>query len=96
MNDKEYIDELEKLVIFLCDVYTSTQDSLSVQEGEGTGGVDDKWFGMFCAVPTIQGTFNRINVRKIGKLRTVRHNREAPKMNMEEFYERIKVGREDT
>ena len=47
MNDKEYIDELEKLVIFLCDVYTSTQDSLSVQEGEGTGGVDDKWFGMF-------------------------------------------------
>ena len=96
MNDKEYIDELEKTLIFMCDVYTKTQDSLAVTEGEGIGGVDDRWFKMFISVPTIQGTQNRHAVDKIGKLRTIRHNREAPKMSFDELYERIKQGREDT
>lgn len=92
MSDKEYINELEKIVIFLCDVYVSGQDSLAVQE-DSEGGVSDKWFGIFMHFPTIQGGMNRIFVRKISELRTIRGNREAIKMTFEELYERLEIGR---
>lgn len=94
MNDKEYITELEKIVIFMCDVYTKGSDSLTCQT-DNKGGVDDKWSNIFMAFPTIQGTNNRIHVRKIGNLRTRLLNREAVKLSFEELYERLKVGRKD-
>lgn len=92
MTDKEYAEELEKIVIFLCDVYTKGADSLSCQTTT-TGETDDKWFGIFMSFPTIQGTSNRIYVEKISKLRTKLLNREAPKLSFRELYEIIKVGR---
>ncbi len=93
--DKEYIAELEKALIFMCDVYTKGADSLAVQEGKGTGGVDDKWMDIFMSFPTIQGTGNRIFVERIGNLRTIRLNREAPKMGFQQLFEHMKVGRKE-
>lgn len=94
-NDKEYIAELEKALIFMCDVYSKGADSIAVQEGEGHGGVSDKWFGIFMSFPTIQGTGNRIYVERIGKLRTNLSNREATKMSFQELFERMKIGRKE-
>lgn len=92
MSDKEYIAELEKIVIFLCDVYSKGADSLAVQVDKN-GETDDKWWGIFMTFPTIQGTGNRIAVDKIGKLRERNGNREAPALSLQELYERLKVGR---
>lgn len=95
MSDKEYIQELEKVVIFLCDVYSKGADSLAVQTDKN-GEVDDKWMGIFMSFPTIQGSGNRIAVDKIGALRNRLLNREAPKLSFQQLYERLKVGRKDT
>jgi hypothetical protein len=95
VNDKEYIAELEKIVIFLCDVYTKGADSLACQTND-KGETDDKWLNVFMSFPTIQGTGNRIYVDKIGKLRTRLSNREAVKMSFQDLYNRLKVGRKET
>lgn len=95
MNDKEYIAELEKIVIFLCDVYTKGADSLACQTND-KGQVDDKWADIFMSFPTIQGTGNRIYVKKIGKLRTRLRNREAVKLSFKDLFERLKAGRTET
>lgn len=92
MNDKEYIAELEKIVIFLCDVYTKGQDSLACQV-DATGQVDDKWAGIYMSFPTIQGTPNRMAVSKIGSLRNNMLNREAPKLSFSDLYDRLEKGR---
>lgn len=92
MSDKEYIAELERIVIFLCDVYSKGADSLAVQVNKN-GETDDKWMGIYMSFPTIQGTSNRIYVDKIGGLREKRLNREAPQLSFQQLYERIKVGR---
>lgn len=93
MNKLDYIAELEKALIFMCDVYTKGADSLACQTND-KGEVDDKWWGIFVAFPTIQGTQNRIFVERIGALRTRLGNREAPSMSFEELYEKMKIGRE--
>lgn len=94
MSDKEYIAELERIVIFLCDVYTKGADSLGVQVDKN-GKVDEKWMGIYMSFPTIQGTSNRFAVRDIGNLREKRLNREAPTLSFRELYERLKEGRRD-
>lgn len=91
-QDEEYTRELEKIIIFLCDVYAKGQDSLTCQTTDG-GTVDGKWADIYMSFPTIQGTANRIYVGKIGNLRTWRLNREAPKISFQELYERLKVSR---
>jgi hypothetical protein len=92
LTDKEYVEELEKIVIFLCDVYSKGQDSLTCQTDEH-GNVDDKWLGVYMSFPTIQGWSNRNAVENIGKLRTKLGNREAVKLSFADLYERLKVGR---
>jgi hypothetical protein len=94
MTDREYIVELEKTVILLCDVYSKGQDSLVCQENNGE--VDEKWVNIMMSFPTIKGTMNRIYVGKIGSLRTQRSNREAVKLGFQELYEKIKAGRKET
>lgn len=94
MSDKAYIEELEKIIIFLCDVYTKGADSLSCQTDD-KGEVDEKWLNVFMSFPTIQGSQNRNAVRNIGKLRTQLLNREAPKISFEELFERLKTGRRE-
>lgn len=94
MTDKQYIQELEKVIIFLCDVYTKGADCLGVQVDD-SGEVNDKWMGIYMAFPTIQGTANRFAVRDIGKLRDKRLNREAPTLSFQQLYERIKAGRKE-
>ena len=94
MSDAEYTKELEKIVIFLCDVYSQGADSLSCQTNE-RGEVDDKWLNVYMSFPTIQGTGNRIAVRNIGNLRTTALNREAPQLSFQELYERLKTGRSE-
>lgn len=92
MSDAEYTRELEKIIIFLCDVYTKGQDSLTCQTDE-QGEVDEKWLGIMMSFPTIQGTMNRLAVRNIGNLRTQLLNREAVNISFDELYERLKAGR---
>lgn len=92
MSDKEYIRELEKIVIFLCDVYAKGADSLSVQT-DTNGDVDKKWMNIYMSFPTIQGTANRIFVSKIGRLRDRRLNREAPTLSFQQLYQRLEAGR---
>lgn len=92
MTDKEYTAELEKIIIFLCDVYSKGADSLAVQT-TATGEVNDKWMDIYMSFPTIQGTGNRIAVDRIGALRDHRLNREAPKISLTELYERLKTNR---
>lgn len=94
MNDKEYTEELEKVVIFLCDVYAKGQDSLTCQTTDNRE-VDEKWAGVYMSFPTIQGTSNRIHVGKIGRLRTTHLNREAPKISFQELYEKLRKGRRE-
>ena len=94
MSDKEYIEELEKIVIFLCDVYSKGADSLAVQVDKN-GNTDDKWMNVFMSFPTIQGTMNRIYVERIGNLRERRGNREAVGLTFQELYQRIKTGRKE-
>lgn len=94
LSDQEYISELEKTVIFLCDVYAKGKDSLTCQTTD-KGEVDDKWMNVFMSFPTIQGTSNRIYVERIGKLRTRLGNREAVKLSFQELYEILKVGRKE-
>jgi len=94
MNDTEYIAELEKLVIFLAGAYTAGYESVSCRE-DGKGGVDDRFMNILMTYPTIQGTANRIFVRRIGNLRTRLHNQEAPAASWEDIFERISKGREE-
>lgn len=94
MSDKEYIKELEKIIIFLCDVYAKGADSLDVQTDKN-GEVNDKYMGIYMSFPTIQGTGNRTAVNKIANLRNSRLNREAPKLSLQQLYERLKVNRRD-
>lgn len=89
----QYTQELEKMVIWLCNVYTMTQDSLAVHEKNGQ--TDDDWLKIFMTVPTIQGSHNRIMVEKIGNLRTIHGNREGWSMTLEELYEKLSVGRKE-
>lgn len=95
MTDKEYIAELEKIVIFLCDVYSKGADSLAPQVDKN-GEPDDRWLGIYMSFPTIQGTGNRIAVDRIAALRDKRGNREAPSLSLPQLYERLKVGRKVT
>lgn len=94
LTDKQYIEELEKVIIFMCDVYSKGADSLSCQVNDSHE-VDDKWMGIFMSFPTIQGAANRIYVGKIGRLREYNLNREAPKLSFQQLYERLKVGRRE-
>ena len=94
MSDKEYIAELERVVIFLSDAYSKGADSLACQVDDN-GEVDEKWVGIYMSFPTIQGTGNRIAIDRIGKLRDKRGNREAPKISLQQLYERIKTGRKE-
>lgn len=95
MSDKEYIDELEKTVIFLADVYSKGYESLGCQT-DAKGKADDKWVDIFMFFPTIQGSMNRIWVERIGNLRTkALHNREATRMGFKELYERISENRDE-
>lgn len=95
LTDKEYTEELEKIIIFLCDVYTKGADSLNCQT-DSKGEVDDKWMNVYMSFPTIQGTGNRIAVRNIGNLRTRLLNREAPKISFQDLFERLKIGRRES
>lgn len=92
MTDKEYTAELEKIIIFLCDVYTKGQDSMACQTDE-SGKVNDKWADIYMSFPTIQGSSNRIAVSKIGSLRNNLLNREAPKISLPDLYDRLEKGR---
>lgn len=94
MSDKEYIAELEKIIIFMCDVYSKGADSLACQVDRNHE-ADEKWAGIFMSFPTIQGTANRIYVDKIGKLRERNLNREAPTLSFQQLYERLKEGRRE-
>lgn len=87
----EYTVELEKMVIWLCDVYTKTQDSLACHETDGN--TDDDWMKIFMTVPTIQGFHNRLMVKRIGLLRTRRGNREGFKMSLDDLYKRLSENR---
>lgn len=91
MSELEYTQELEKMVIWLCDIYTQTQDNLACHEKNGQ--TDDAWMNIFMTVPTIQGTQNRMMVEKIGSLRSIRGNREGWNMTLDELYEKLSVGR---
>lgn len=94
MDDAKYIEELEKLVIFLAGAYTAGYKSVAVRE-DGKGGVDDRFMDILMTYPTIQGTANRIFVERIGNLRTTRHNQEAPSATWDEILARISKGREE-
>lgn len=94
MNDDEYIAELERLVIFLAGAYTAGAKSVAVREKPG-GGVDERYMDILMSYPTIQGTGNRIFVERIGNLRNVRLNQEAPKHTWEEIFKRISKGRKE-
>lgn len=94
MNDKEYIAELEKIVIFLAGAYTAGAESVSCRE-DGKGGVDNRFMDILMTYPTIQGTANRIFVKRIGNLRTIRSNHEAPGTTWERIFERISKGRKE-
>jgi len=95
MSDKEYTEELEKIVIFLCDVYTKGQDSLACQTNKDGTQPDEKWLNVFMSFPTIQGSMNRIYVSRIGNLRTSLLNRESVSMSFEEVFEKLKIGRRE-
>lgn len=92
MSDEQYTKELEKIVIFLCDVYTKGHDSLVCQTDED-GRVNDKWAGIYMSFPTIQGSENRIYVERIGNLRTHLLNRESIGLSFKELFERLEVSR---
>lgn len=94
LTDKEYIAELEKIVIFLCDVYSKGADSLACQVNSD-GQANDKWAEIYMSFPTIQGTGNRMAINRIAKLRNHMLNREAPRISFQELYERLKVARKE-
>lgn len=94
MTDEEYIVELEKLVIWLAGAYTAGYDSVSCRE-DGKGGVDDRFMDILMTYPTIQGTANRIFVRRVGNLRTRHHNQEAPNATWDQIFERISANRDE-
>jgi len=92
MSNEEYIADLEKIIIFLCDVYSKGADSLAVQ-ADKNGEVDEKWMNVYMSFPTIQGTINRIYVDRIGALRDRLGNREAPSLSFADLYKRLEQGR---
>lgn len=94
LDNEQYIAELEKLVIWLAGAYTAGYESVSCRE-DGKGGVDDRFMNILMTYPTIQGTENRIFVKRIGSLRTKRHNQEAPGATWNQIFERISKGREE-
>lgn len=94
MKDEEYIKELEKIVIFLAGAYTAGADAVGVREVD-QGGVDERYMNILMAYPTIQGTGNRIFVERIGNLRNMRLNREAPSATWEQVFERLSKNRKE-
>lgn len=94
LTDEEYTAELERIVIFLAGAYTAGYDSVRVHE-DGNGNIDERYMNILMAYPIIQGTGNRIFVERIGNLRNVRLNREAPQATWEQVFERISKGRKE-
>jgi hypothetical protein len=60
-EEKEYVESLENLLIFMCDSYTLILDEL-LELGHKE---DNK---AYMKVSTIQGTHNRIPIRQLGDL----------------------------
>ncbi len=87
MSDKEYIFELEKALMFLCECYENASDAVGCREEDGK--TSEKYIDLWFHFPIIQGSAN-IAVRQIADLRTRLGNREANKISMFDIYERIK------
>ena len=87
MSDKEYIFELEKALMFLCECYENANDAVSCREEDGK--TSEKYIDLWFHFPIIQGGAN-IAVKQIAELRTRLGNREANKISMFDIYERIK------
>lgn len=60
MNEKEYIESLENLLIFMCKTYGEITDGLLelLQNGNDA----------YMSIPTIQGTRNIVSVYRMGAL----------------------------
>jgi len=91
LSDKEYIQELEKVLIFMCDCYVQAKESVSCHETED-GRVDEKYMDLYMHFPMVQGEAS-FAVSKIAELRTPRGNKESYKMSMTEIFERMSEGR---
>jgi hypothetical protein len=92
LTKDQYIEELEKALIFMCDVYSKGADSLGCQT-DNDGQANEKWLGIYMSFPTIQGTTNRFAVKRIGNLRTHHLNREAPRISFDELHSLLSFNR---
>lgn len=58
MDDKEYIEQLENLVIFLADIYTTTSRTLEKE-------LFEKKSDAYLRIPTIQGLRSQLAIKEI-------------------------------
>jgi len=85
MNREKYIRELEKMLIFMCEVYISAKDMLATCRTNEDGKTNEEYCNLWFSFPMIQGTMNNIAIQKIAKLRTEIGNREANEVSLQEI-----------
>lgn len=87
MTDTEYIKELERALIFLCESYQAAKEAVQCRETTD-GGASDKYTDLWFHFPIIQGNAG-MAVGWIATLRTQLGNREENKMSLAEIFERM-------
>ena len=90
ISDVDYIKELERALMFLCECYVKASDSVGCRTDEN--GPSKKYNDLWFNFPQIQGNA-RFAVDKIAELRTPLGNREENKMTMSDIFERMHNGR---
>ena len=91
ITNKQYIKELEKALIFMCECYVEAKEAVTCHETED-GRTSDKYFELYLHFPMVQGEASFI-VPKIAELRTPRGNKEDNLFSMTEIFERMLKGR---
>lgn len=93
IDEKEYIANLERALIFLCECYVSAKDMMASCRENDDGSGNNKYADLWFSFPLIQGSQNTFSIDKIAQLRTINHNREANTMTMEEIFQRMHKNR---
>lgn len=91
LTKDQYIFELEKALIFMCDIYNQAYNSLARYKETESDEMNDKYIDLWLTFPMIQGTTAQCAVSRISELRDVRSNYVRPSISLETLYEHIKA-----
>jgi len=93
INLDEYIKNLERALIFMCESYMASKDMIASCREDDNHEANEKYSDLWFNFPMIQGSQNLFAIQNIAELRTKLHNREANTMSFKQIFEQMHIGR---